>query len=368
MSTFTSPSTDGKNGTANRTMNGTMNATTNGSRHGSRHGARNATATQATRRPRLSGMTWLVWRQHRAAFWTMIAATVLGAAWMVYQRGQMMDFLSSYGFPAKKLDNAEKEISPYIGAFNTVTTGLTAIPVMLGVLLGAPLLAGDLENGTAKLIAAQSVSRSRWLATKLALTGLVVTVTTVALSAVFAWWWSPIKTQNVDIDWTSREFFNTTGPAPVALSLLSVFGGVLIGVILRRTLVAMVVTLGFTVAVQAAWGYFKLSLGDIVTATTKPVSPGGIFTFPEVPRTAYVADTSYVTGSGKLLDVSTCSDAPMDQGIELCMKKADIVGASIDYIPISQMSDMQWFGASILFALTAGIVAFLFFWGRKRLV
>jgi hypothetical protein len=29
---------------------------------------------------------------------------------------------------------------------------------------------------------------------------------------------------------------------------------------------------------------------------------------------------------------------------------------------------MQWFGASILFALTAGIVAFLFIWGRKRLV
>jgi hypothetical protein len=196
MSTFTRPSTDGKNGTANRTMNGTMNAT----RNGPRHGAGNATTTQATRRPRLSGMTWLVWRQHRAAFWTMIAATVLCVAWMVYQRGQMMDFLSSYGFPAKNLDNAEKEFSPYIGAFNTVTTGLTAIPVMLGVLLGAPLLAGDLENGTAKLIAAQSVSRNRWLATKLALTGLVVTVTTVALSAVFAWWWSPIKSEYVDID------------------------------------------------------------------------------------------------------------------------------------------------------------------------
>ncbi|MFI7300218.1 ABC transporter [Streptomyces sp. NPDC050121] len=365
MSTFTRPSTDGKNGTANRTMNGTMNATKNGPRHG----AGNATTTQVTRRPRLSGMTWLVWRQHRAAFWTMIAATVLCVAWMVYQRGQMMDFLSSYGFPAKNLDNAEKELSPYIGAFNTVTTGLTAIPVMLGVLLGAPLLAGDLENGTAKLIAAQSVSRNRWLATKLALTGLVVTVTTVALSAVFAWWWSPIKAQNVDLDWTSREFFNTTGPVPVALSLLSVFGGVLIGVILRRTLVAMVVTLGFTVAVQAAWGYFKLSLGDIVTATTKPVSPGAPITFPSsVPRTAHVLDTSYVSGSGKLFDLNMCAETSTEEATQLCMKKADIVGSSIDYIPISQMSSMQWFGASILFALTAGVVAFLFIWGRKRLV
>jgi ABC-type transport system involved in multi-copper enzyme maturation permease subunit len=365
MSTFTNPSTDGKNGTTNQAMNGTLN----GSKNGPRHGARNATTTQAARRPRLSGMTWLVWRQHRAAFWTIIAATVLCTAWIVYQRGQMMDFLDAYGFPAKNLDNAEKEFSPYISAFTTITTGLTAIPVMLGVLLGAPLLAGDLESGTAKLVAAQSVSRNRWLATKLVLTGLVVTVTTVALSAVFGWWWSPIKNEPLDIEWTSREFFNTTGPVPVALSLLSVFGGVLIGVILRRTLAAMVVTLGFTVAVQAVWGYFKLSLGDVVTVTRKSVSPGDpVVTFPEVPRTAHVLDTSYLTGSGKLVDLNACTDAQTAQAAELCMKKADIVGGSTDYIPISQMSGMQWYGASILFALTVGVVAVLFIWGRKRLV
>ncbi|MCX5265644.1 hypothetical protein [Streptomyces sp. NBC_00199] len=50
------------------------------------------------------------------------------------------------------------------------------------------------------------------------------------------------------------------------------------------------------------------------------------------------------------------------------MKKADIVGASIDYIPMTQMSGIQWLGVSVLFALTAGILAFLFIWGRKRLV
>jgi ABC-type transport system involved in multi-copper enzyme maturation permease subunit len=364
MSTFTNPSTDGRNGTANRTMNATMNAAKNGPRHG----AGNTSTTKATRRPRLSGMTWLVWRQHRAAFWTILAATVLCVAWMIYQRAQMMDFLNAYGFPAKNLDDAGKQFDPYVGAFSSVTTGLTAVPVILGVLLGAPLLASDLESGTAKLIAAQSVSRNRWLATKLALAGLVVTVTTVTLSAVFALWWNPIKLQYADIDWTTREFFNTTGPAPVALSLLSVFGGVAIGVVLRRTLAAMVVTLGFTVALQAVWGYFKLSLGDILTATSKPISPGGRITFPEVPRTAHVLDTSYVSGSGKLFDLTTCTDTLSEEATTSCMKKADIVGASIDYIPISQMSSMQWFGASILFALTAGIVAFLFIWGRKRLV
>jgi ABC-type transport system involved in multi-copper enzyme maturation permease subunit len=356
MSTFTNPSTDAKN----ETMNGTKN--------GPRHGTRNATTTQAARRPRLSGMTWLVWRQHRAAFWTIIAATVLCAAWIVYQRGQMMDFLDAYGFPAKNLNDAETEFQPYAAAFTSVTTGLTAIPVMLGVLLGAPLLAGDLESGTAKLVAAQSVSRNRWLATKLGLAGLVVVVSTVTLSAVFAWWWNPVKSQSMEFDWASSDFFNTTGPVPVALTLLSVFGGVLIGVVLRRTLVAMVVTLGFTVALQAVWRYFTLSLGNIVTASSKPASPGDPVIFPDVPRTAHQLDSSYLTGGGKLIDLNTCADAQTDQAAQLCMKKADIVAVSVDYIPMSQMSGMQWYGASILFALTAGVVAFLFIWGRKRLV
>ncbi|MFJ9743006.1 ABC transporter [Streptomyces sp. NPDC101166] len=364
MSTFTSPSTDGRNGTTNRTMNGTMNGTKNASRHG----AGNATTTETSRRPRLSGMTWLVWRQHRAAFWTIIAATVLCAAWIVYQRGQLMDFLDAYGFPAKSLDDGDKEVQQHIDAFSSVTTGLTAIPIMLGVLLGAPLLAGDLENGTSKLIAAQSVSRGRWLAAKLGLAGLVVVVSTVTLSAVFAWWWSPLKSRYPGIDWTSSGFFNTTGPVPVALTLLSVFGGAAIGVVLRRTLVAMVVTLGFTAALQAVWGHFKMSLGDIVTITSKAVSPGDPVIFPEMPRTASLLDVSYLTGSGKLLDVTTCTEAQTEEATELCMKKADIVGASMDYIPMSQMNGMQWFGASIVFALTAGVVAFLFFAGRKRLV
>jgi hypothetical protein len=367
MSTYTNPSTDGKNGTTNRTMNGTINGTKPGSKNGPRHGARNATTAETTRRPRLSGMTWLVWRQHRAAFWTIIAATMLCTAWIAYQRGQMMDFLDAYGFPAKNINDAE-EFQPYANAFTSVTTGLTAIPIMLGVLLGAPLLAGDLENGTAKLIAAQSVSRNRWLATKLGLAGLVVVVSTVTLSAAFAWWWNPIKAPYLDFDWTSSDFFNTTGPVPVALTLLSVFGGAAIGLVLRRTLVAMVVTLGFTVALQTVWGYFKLSLGDIITATSKPASPGSPMIFPDVPRTAHLLDTSYITGSGKLIDLKTCAYTQTEHATQLCMKKADIVGVSSDYIPISQMSGMQWYGASILLALAAGVVAFLYYWGRKRLV
>ncbi|MFE4175240.1 ABC transporter permease [Streptomyces sp. NPDC056909] len=354
-STSTGSTSDGKDGT----MNGTMNGTTDGTM--------NATTTEAGRRPRLSGMTWLVWRQHRAGFWTILAATALSVAWIVYQRGQLVDFLDGYGYPGRSLDEAGGTFTQYGDAFSFVSIGLQAIPVLLGVFLGAPLIAGDLENGTAKLVAAQSGSRTRWLTTKLALAGLVVVVSTGVLSAVFGWWWNPVKSEALAMEWTSGEAFNTTGPVLVALTLLSVFGGVALGVVLRRTLTAMVVTFGFTVALQLVWGYFLLSLGNVVTVTTNKgvMSESGP---PPLPHGAYEVDQSFVTGSGDLLGWGTCSEAQADASRQLCLDKADVVGWSTQYLPLSQMNTMQWFGASILFALTAGVVAFLFLWGRKRLV
>ncbi|WP_330289624.1 ABC transporter [Streptomyces sp. NBC_00576] len=353
MSTFTSASNPAGSTTGTPTdgKNGTMNATT----------------TEATRRPRLSGMTWLVWRQHRAGFWAILAAAALSLAWMVYQRGQMMDFLDGYGYPGKSFDEVGEHFQQYVNAFSYVSTGLSGIPILLGVFLGAPLLAGDLENGTAKLVAAQSMSRTRWLATKLGLAGLVVVVSTGALSAVFGWWWNPVKDQNTVLDWSSGSAFDITGPVPVALTLFTVVGGVAIGVVLRRTLMAMVVTFGFAVAVQLVWGYFRLSLGEVVTVTSnKGVTAENAF--PDLPKAALQLDESYLTAGGDLLGWSTCRNTNTDQALELCLKKEGVVGWSVDYLPMSQMNGMQWLGASILFALTAGVVAFLFFWGRKRLV
>ncbi|MFC4463868.1 ABC transporter permease [Streptomyces xiangluensis] len=351
MSTFTRGSTSTSTGSTSDGKNGTMNATT----------------TETNRRPRLSGMTWLVWRQHRAAFWTILAATALSVAWIVYQRGQLVDFLDGYGYPGKSLDEAGGRFQQYNDAFSFVSTGLQAIPILLGVFLGAPLIAGDLENGTAKLVAAQSMSRTRWLATKLALAGLVVVVSTGVLSAVFGWWWNPVKSEATAVmDWTSGAAFNTTGPVPVALTLFSVFGGVAIGVVLRRTLAAMVVTFGFTVVLQLVWGYFLLSLGNVVTVTTnKGVTGENVY--PSLPHDAHEIDQSYVTGSGDLVSWGTCSESQTDAARQVCLDKADVVGWSVQYLPMSQMNAMQWFGASILFALTAGVVAFLFL-GRKRLV
>ncbi|AXK31848.1 ABC transporter permease [Streptomyces armeniacus] len=318
-------------------------------------------AAYASRGPRLSGLVWLVWRQHRAAYWTLLAVTALALAWIGYERTGMMDFLETHGWPRTMPNGVEGQASD----FGRVSTALGALPILLGVFIGAPLLAGDLENGTAKLVASQSVSRVRWVAAKLGITALVIAVCTVALSVAFGWWWSPVREEVAIMDWSSGSAFDNTGPVPVALTLFTVMGGVAIGMLLRRTLLSMVVTFGFAVAVQLVWSHFRLDLGRVVTVTTdKGVGDNA---YPEVPRAATTIDQSYITGSGDLVGWSTCAEAAPGKAHDACLRKEDIVGWSVDYLPISQMSGMQWFGASLLFALTAALAAFVFLWSRKRL-
>jgi hypothetical protein len=311
---------------------------------------------------RLSGMSWLVWRQHRGAYWTLLAAAAVTVAMIVYQRQQMITYLDGYGYPHLRAGWEDKfDQEPLDSAAQL----LGLLPILIGVFVGGPLLAGDLETGTAKLVNAQSVSRVRWLATKLGVTALVVVVCTTALSAAFTWWWSPVKSSSYVMDWADSPAFDSSGPVPVALTLLTVVGGVAIGMLLRRTLLSMVVTLGFAVALQVVWSYFRLSLGNVVTVTSH--NGVGDNSMPNVPDGAHQLDESYLTASGDLIGWGSCNEQT-EKAANACLDKAQVVGWSVDYIPISQMSSMQWLGASILLALTAGIAAFVILWGRKRLV
>jgi ABC-type transport system involved in multi-copper enzyme maturation permease subunit len=321
-----------------------------------------ATTAPARRGPRLSGVNWLVWRQHRATFWTLIGGTVLAVGWMIYQRGQMMDSLHALGWPHPKSDDWDMKVSN--GGLTRAGYGLSILPILVGVFVGAPLIAGDLENGTAKLVTSQSVSRIRWIATKLGVTALVVVVGTAVLAGVFGWWWSPVRDRSNLMSWTDGTGFDNSGPLLTALTLFTLVGGVAIGMVLRRTLLSMVVTFGFAVAVQIVWSYFRLDLGNAKTLTT---NKGVLDAGPTLPHAAYELDRWFTTASGKLYGWSTCVTEPTKK-VQGCLDQKGIVGWRVEYLPYSQMSSMQWFGASILLALTLALTAFIFVWGRKRIV
>ncbi|MEU4967149.1 ABC transporter permease subunit [Streptomyces smyrnaeus] len=321
--------------------------------------------------PRLGGTSWLVWRQHRAAYWTLIAVTLLGVAVMVCLRGQMMDQLNALDSPPKKSDSLPPDFEKHTSRLFGFGSYLGYLPILVGVFLGAPLIAGDLESGTAKLVTSQSVSRLRWLTTKLAMTAGLIALSTAVLGAVFNWWWSPLRGRSDTLEWTSSVFFDGTGIMPVAYALLTFTVGVAVGMVLRRTLVSMVVTLGIVGAIGLVWDRFRLDLGSVLSVSThNGVGPGAAP--PKLPDQAVQQGQGayFLTSSGDKLDWTTCvAQSEHTKAHTACLESKHVIGWSIDYLPVSQMHTMQWLGAGIMLAVTAAVVvAFIIPWGRKRLL
>jgi hypothetical protein len=124
-----------------------------------------------------------------------------------------------------------------------------AVPALLGIFWGAPLLARELETGTYRLAWTQSVSRARWLVTKLAVGGLATVVVSGLLTLTVTWWY------------TSRdrvgganpfEVFDRRDIVPIAYAAFAFTSGALVGAVLRRTVPAMAATLGVFVLVRVA--------------------------------------------------------------------------------------------------------------------
>jgi hypothetical protein len=166
-------------------------------------------------------MTWFAWRQARAQ--TLIAlAAVLVVAVVAFADGRTSTMLRMW-----------------------LSVLVVVVPGLLGAFWGAPLVAAELESGSFRLAWTQDISRVRWLTLRLAVSGLAGMAVAGLLSWVVTWWAGPLDRAGLDQfgSFDSRDIVSA-GYAAFAFVL-----GVLCGLLLRRTVPAMAVTLvGFTAA------------------------------------------------------------------------------------------------------------------------
>ncbi|MFD4762621.1 ABC transporter permease [Streptomyces sp. NPDC058439] len=304
--------------------------------------------TGRTPRPRLlRGLNWLVVRQHRAALLSLLAVTVLGPIWIAYQRGRMSQALEAAGWPDKQLSQPTFDST----GLSLTVTALSALPVILAVFLGATLISGDQEHGTAQLITTQSVSRRRWAMVKLAWCYGAVIVSGAVLSAFFTWWWKPYRSVFPSL-WPDGPVFDNTGPMLPALGLFLTAAGITIGMLLRRVLVSMVVTFLFAAFVEVVWGELRVHLAPsrMVTYPLAADLPARLSESHEVDRWIGSAD-------GHLYGWGLCAKST-EAASDACVKEHGIVNNVVEYLGYDQMPAMQWTGAGILLAATAVLTAF----------
>lgn len=123
-----------------------------------------------------------------------------------------------------------------------------AFPALVGVFWGAPLVARELEAGTHRLAWTQSVGRTRWVLTKLAVVGLATAGVSVLLTLTVTWWF-----RAVDAVGTNRyAVFDERGVVVVGYALFAFALGAFVGAVLRRTVPAMATTLAAFVVARVA--------------------------------------------------------------------------------------------------------------------
>lgn len=327
-------------------------------------------------------MLWLTWRQHRGQL-------LMGSAVMAV----LLTFLLITGFPlaaafrssglAGCLAVASRDCGQFRGLFGshnnlqfTIPLFLL-VPAMLGVFWGAPLVAREVEQGTHRLAWTQSVGRRRWALTKIAALAAATVAGAAVIAFALSWWSRPF----VSADDARFGFgvFDLRGVVPVAYALFALALGVAVGTLVRRTVPAMVATLGI-------YGVVRLGVELWLRphfAAPKTVSHGFFASNPRAGLGDWVLSTKTLDRAGHLLSNGQSLDfnvlsrrcpglplpdvgLPNKDAIQACMQRLGL-HVQATYQPGSRYVLFQGIESTIFVLMAVGLFALALRWLRHRI-
>jgi ABC-type transport system involved in multi-copper enzyme maturation permease subunit len=191
-------------------------------------------------------MIWVSWRQHRSQ---AIGCLALLAALAVYAILVGSSMRTAFGNDAltgclarSQGTGCPNAVTAFMNEFgsevNIAFWSVTLIvPGLIGVLVGAPLIARELEYGTWRLAWSQTVPRVRWLTVKLALVTGGLIVLGAAITAVITWYRAPMDQLTGHLQ---HNIYDFEGLVPTAYILCAFGFAVLAGLLIRRSIPAMI--------------------------------------------------------------------------------------------------------------------------------
>src|SRR5258708_3532597 len=201
-------------------------------------------------------MTWLTWRQHRAeGLIVLVVLAVIGVFLLMTgleMANSFQQLVLSNCLISKNSSCGELEM-----AFRIVQAGpllALALPLLLGALVGAPLVTREVEQRTHLRIWTQSITRMRWLTVKLALLLGAGLLASGALLPLLIWWHSPWV--QIFGESLHNGVYDTSGPVWVATALLALALGIFAGALTRRTVAAIFRTIVLFLAVRVPVEFF----------------------------------------------------------------------------------------------------------------
>ncbi|MFG2196488.1 transporter [Streptomyces sp. NPDC048639] len=317
----------------------------------------------------MKGSFWLAWRQQRAL---IIGSAGVLAVLAVVAASERAAILSALGSGAvRNCGIGPLTCRNSIGLPRALDTGPLrllgilnmALPVLIGMLWGAPLLGRDRELGTHRLVLTQGVSRTRWFAARLMLAATWAVVVAGVPALLFAWWWKPVADRSYGLYWYETVALEGSGPRAVAAAVLGLAVGTLAGLLVRRVVLAMGLTalVTGTVGVLLQWSH-----------QARLLVPPQVYASHGAGRRQPMADKwsagnwGYLTPSGHRESITNC---PYPAGRELreCMTDHDYASRVYSANPPGDYWVFQWIDTAVLCGLAIALVAFTVWRLRRRI-
>jgi hypothetical protein len=302
-------------------------------------------------------MTWLLWRQHRSQ--AAVAAAVLalfGIAVLITGVQMAHDYNNALrNCPSNGACQLVGQLFRGDGAIVDTVHLSIAVPILLGVFLGATLVARETEQATNVLVWTQSVTRRHWLFAKVGM-ALAATVVWSALVSVLVTWWSRTPNALYGNRFEGTQF-DTQSLVPVAFALFAVGLGIAAGCLLRRVVPALATTVGLFVAARLVVAiYLRPHYSQGVTASFSPGRDApigsGSWTLSQ-----HLVDATGHTVYGPLGIPVTCRASIDRTSLQACLSRIGYHSV-VSYHPASDYWRFQLIESGIFVAAAAALLAF----------
>jgi hypothetical protein len=319
-------------------------------------------------------MTWLAWRQSRLQFLIAACALLLLTLAFALTEPGLSRLSAEYGTrPAEFLARVQTGGYPVLYFAGGAVMYLT--PLVIGAFWGAPMIARELEAGTHRLTWNQSVTRTRWLLVKIAIGGGGAMLFAGIAGLLLSWWAGPIDRAGGFPIGTSQlsKFapivFGTRGIVPIGAAALAFMIGVTAGLLVRRTIPAMGLTLAVFAAALVAMPLWisphlitpaQYTRPVVANLTTMQMSSSGQLNDPvtSLPG-AWILTDQVITAQGKVFSlpqVPACQTGTQSQCDAYLAKQP--LRQHVVYQPASRYWTFQILETLIWLAIAAALAAF----------
>ncbi len=321
-------------------------------------------------------MIWLTWRQHRGEAYVIGGVLAALAIFLIVSGRAMATTYDQLGVGRCLGSTVGSNCSDILDAFRqqwgfllSAMQWLNFIPALIGILVGAPLVARELEHGTHRMVWTQSVPRLRWLAVKLLGVFTGTLLASVILTALLTWWLGPFDTLGGRFNPGSFDF---EGAVPLAYMAFALALAICAGTIIKRSIPAMAVTLAGFLALRLPVEFaLRPNYRPPISAFTDPLVTG-----PAVSRQDWVLDSGFADAQHhtiafrQILDVCMPSGGPPDGTTKLSIFQCAHAHGFMYYV-LYQPADRFWLFQGIESAIfgiaAAALLGVTFWWVRSRL-